>query len=296
MAKRIISFAAILTLLLTLIPFNVRAEGEIGYSVDISPSEPSVGDEVTVTVSLENYTADSSGIRGLQIDITNIDTGVLSVVAYTTLIDDDSALSNKATHQTGSKRLRLMYVNDEGTIPAPCDDVFQVKLKVNESLTASGIITLPVTVKIQTADGSKQTLTSNVTISYTVDSPTVFSVDIEWGSMEFTYSSGDWDPETHSYGNQKWNCDDGSNRVTVINNGLEDINAAFSYAKASGYEHISGALYNDGNELLTEAVTVSANGQSTSAYLRLQGEPTGSMKSAIIGAVTVQISEVKNDE
>lgn len=292
MIKRIVAIVAILSLFIAIVPFNVLAEGEIGYSVDISPSEPSAGEEVTITVSLENYTVDSSGIRGLQIDITNIDTSVFEVMEYKTLIVDENSLSNKASYSTSNKRLRLLYVNDEDVLPAPYEGVFQIKLKIKDSLTDSGSITLPATVKIQTADGNKQTLTSDVNISYTVDLPSVFSVDIEWGSMEFTYSSGDWNPETHSYGNQKWNCDDGSNRVTVTNNGTEDISAKFSYAKASGYEHISGLLYNRENELLSDAVTVSSNGQSVSAYLKLQGEPTGSMKSAIIGTVTVLISEV----
>ena len=37
----------------------------------------------------------------------------------------------------------------------------------------------------------------------------IYSVDISWGSMEFTYTSateGTWDPETHTYGGSSRTC------------------------------------------------------------------------------------------
>jgi hypothetical protein len=46
----------------------------------------------------------------------------------------------------------------------------------------------------------------------------IYSVDISWGSMEFTYTSateGTWDPETHTYGGSSqgtWSCDNDANK------------------------------------------------------------------------------------
>lgn len=54
---------------------------------------------------------------------------------------------------------------------------------------------------------------------------TVYSVDVSWGSMEFTYTDGavskTWNPSTHQYtesvGEGSWSNQDGANKVTVTN-------------------------------------------------------------------------------
>lgn len=72
----------------------------------------------------------------------------------------------------------------------------------------------------------------------------VFSVDIEWGAMDFSYDYGNqWDPVTHSYtsgvtGKQNggWDVtklDGDNNKISVTNNSNYPIVAEFSYANLS---------------------------------------------------------------
>ena len=74
----------------------------------------------------------------------------------------------------------------------------------------------------------------------------VYSVDIKWGSMEFTYttaSQGTWNPQTHQYDGATtagWSYADGANEVEVTNHSNRDVTVTFSYEKAAGYDSITG--------------------------------------------------------
>ena len=81
-----LSFLTTVTLLLSGLTFGVHAATEIGYEVSLSNSVTGIGKEVVLTVALTNYSAQLDQIRGLQIDIGNIDTNVLSVVSITQLL------------------------------------------------------------------------------------------------------------------------------------------------------------------------------------------------------------------
>lgn len=70
------------------------------------------------------------------------------------------------------------------------------------------------------------------------DSKVQVSIDITWDSLEFTYTDGQWDPETHSYKGGGWS-DSGGN-FTVKNNGNVGVETKFSYANATGMEEIKG--------------------------------------------------------
>ena len=69
------------------------------------------------------------------------------------------------------------------------------------------------------------------------DSKVQVSIDITWDSLEFTYTDGQWDPETHSYKGGGWS-DSGGN-FTVKNNGNVGVETKFSpggMKKATGRE------------------------------------------------------------
>ena len=167
---KFLSFLITVTMLLSGMTFGVHAATEIGYEVSLSNSVTGIGKEVVLTVALTNYSAQSDQIRGLQIDIGNIDTDILSVVSYNSLIVDSSAVSNTASYSQNNSRVRLVYANFSGTLPVSNGEdgkmkVFEVKFKINSNLETDGQIELPVTVKIQTT--SKQiTLDHTVIVSY----------------------------------------------------------------------------------------------------------------------------------
>lgn len=74
---------------------------------------------------------------------------------------------------------------------------------------------------------------------------TVYSVDIAWGSLEFTYtdaSKGTWNPENHSYDGAvaaKWSCEEDADKITVTNHSNAEVNFAFTAKSAAGFEGIT---------------------------------------------------------
>ena len=103
---------------------------------------------------------------------------------------------------------------------------------------------------IGTAGG---TASHDVTATYRADSSggaggKVYSVDITWGDMAFTYTAeaGIWDPTTHKTTDAEggvWTVNnDGGNTITVTNHSNTGVTAAFSYAADTGFEGISGSL------------------------------------------------------
>ena len=83
----------------------------------------------------------------------------------------------------------------------------------------------------------------DVTVDYvpaTDDTDTVvYSVDVAWTDLTFTYSAGTekWDPTKHTYSisndDADWTNTDGS--ITVTNHSNADVDVIVAYAKAEGY-------------------------------------------------------------
>lgn len=150
--------------------------------------------------------------------------------------------------------------------------------------------------QITTAGGYDST---NVTGTY-VASPTgdtVYSVDVVWGSMAFTYtgaSTGTWNPATHTYYDATeagWSCVDGANKVTVTNHSNTAVTSAFTYSQGEGYNSVTGAFNNSSLTIPTAVGTEFANAPSASAMLSLTGALASTVTTATtIGSVTVTIS------
>ena len=260
-----------------------------GIAIRVSSETVEAGEEVTVTVSLTDYDEEAVPIRGMQIDVTGVDESVLTVKddGYVSLIDDSTAMSNVAVYQQANQLLRLLYVRWEGTLTQPYEDVFQMTFVVNPELTEAGSITLPLTVKFQTTE-SRITLNDEIKISYVPageqPDPDVVSVDIEWGGMNYIYTEGTWNTDTHSYDNAGWSDGD-SGYVKVVNSGNVDTTAAFTFT--SEQEEISGS-FTDGLNTIAAPVDITA-GQSQTAYLLLSGRPSEELNDTKIGTVTVRI-------
>ena len=127
---------------------------------------------------------------------------------------------------------------------------------------------------------------------------TVYSVDISWGSMDFTYtgaSAGTWTPSTHTYDGStegQWNCDEGANVITVKNHSNAEVTVNFAYASAENYSGIKGDFSNDGKLALATAVgTEVENAPSGSVSLGLSGALTEVASEGVtIGTVTVTLA------
>lgn len=126
---------------------------------------------------------------------------------------------------------------------------------------------------------------------------TVYSVDVKWGSLEYTYSSGvtkSWDPTTLKYketsGTSSWTCQDGADQITVTNNSNADITASLAYAGTES--NITGTFSNSKIGLKSAEGTNAEEGPSGTTTLSLNGalsDTTAQKKE--IGNVTVTISD-----
>ena len=126
---------------------------------------------------------------------------------------------------------------------------------------------------------------------------TVYSVDVKWGSLEYTYSSGvtkSWDPTTLKYketsGTSSWTCQDGADQITVTNNSNADITASLAYAGTES--NITGIFSNSKIGLKSAEGTNAGEGPSGTTTLSLKGalsDTTAQKKE--IGNVKVTISD-----
>lgn len=123
---------------------------------------------------------------------------------------------------------------------------------------------------------------------------TVYSVDITWGNMEFTYSEGSgrtWNPATHTYssgGTGGWSHS--GNTITVTNHSNTGVTAKLAYASETGYEGISGSFDNDSMTIDTAVDTKPSEAPTKTAALTLSGTLDNSViTSTTIGTITVTI-------
>ena len=135
----------------------------------------------------------------------------------------------------------------------------------------------------------------------------VISVDIAWGSMNFTYtdgSAGTWNPETHAYEGATqgtWSTDKAG--ITVTNHSNVGIDADFSFAAADGVT-TTGTFYSQNADngsytalsadaqqfsLATAVGTDRASAPSGKLYFGVSGDPISETKS--LGTITVKIAK-----
>ncbi len=151
---------------------------------------------------------------------------------------------------------------------------------------------------VTTSEGSAN-FDVNATYGETV--ATKYSVDITWGSMEFTYnvSGKEWDPVSHTYNNPQgtWSPSTAtnSNKITVTNHSNAEVNVSFSFGGAA--QGVNGTFKKiDGSGITNTKLGSADSGESlgnpnkapsVDAYLYLSGSISSTGK---VGEVTVTIS------
>ena len=114
-------------------------------------------------------------------------------------------------------------------------------------------------------------------------SATVYSVDIAWTDMSFTYtdaSQGTWNPETHQYdggAEAAWTASDDS--ITVTNHSNAAVTATASYEADPGYETTDMTFGNNAATVATAEGTEVAEAPSATITVT----PTGSLAQSATG-------------
>lgn len=165
-------------------------------------------------------------------------------------------------------------------------------------LTLTLIMSLSITAFAAEGIGNGGTESADVKGTYKgTAASTVYSVDISWSPMEFTYNGayeGEWNPTTHTYDNAAeagWAGDNGT--ITVTNHSNTAITATPSYAAKSGYE--SAGMNFSTNALQVATADNGVDGAAGSAVTgTITVNPTGSLpegtEGAVIGTITITIS------
>lgn len=148
------------------------------------------------------------------------------------------------------------------------------------------------------------TATHDVTATYRTSSSgstgggTVYSVDIAWGDMAFTYtagSAGTWNPNTHTVtggtgGAWAPDTSDG-NKITVTNHSNAEVTASLTYTAETAFSGITGTFSKASLSLATAEGTTVANAPSGYTTLSLDGTLASStMNGTKIGTITVTLS------
>ena len=123
----------------------------------------------------------------------------------------------------------------------------------------------------------------------------VYSVDVTWGKMEFTYSVGGtrtWNPATHLYDENVtagWTED--GNGITVVNHSNAEVNFAFTAQAAAGFEAIA-LNFDTSRAMLASAVNTT---YAAAPAHTITVTPSGALTEdttagTVIGTITVTLS------
>lgn len=112
------------------------------------------------------------------------------------------------------------------------------------------IAALSVTAFADTLDALTPAQSKDVTATYSDRNtkPATYSIELVWGSMEFTYQTviQDWNATSHKWEDRVgaeagWVCASGANEITISNDSSVAVNAAFAYA-AKNESGVAGAF------------------------------------------------------
>ena len=124
---------------------------------------------------------------------------------------------------------------------------------------------------------------------------TIFSVDIAWSNLSFTYHAEQqpvWDVNTHTYSQTKAAYWEGEGTITVTNHSNAKISAAPTYNKGTGYESVNMTFST------TELKLASAADTNAAVVGTITVTPSGSLpantEGATIGSITVTIAQDMN--
>lgn len=141
--------------------------------------------------------------------------------------------------------------------------------------------------------GSSSSIDVNIYYDGDISPKTVYSVDIIWDDLSFTYNAGyvQWDPEKHEYtsldGDEGWK--DSSGQITVVNHSNQPVVIQIAFTQAST-PNGTATLNVEAPEFLLDSAegTVVADAPKNSTGITLSGVPTSN---ATVGKLTVTVNK-----
>lgn len=125
---------------------------------------------------------------------------------------------------------------------------------------------------------------------------TVYSVDIAWEDLTFTYTidgTAQWNPADHSYSGQTSKTWSAGKTVTVTNHSNAGVNVALAFNKADNAAQLGdyNGTFNTTNYALTAGVEGQReNAPSQVSTLSMSGSLVKGTTNATLGTVTVSLT------
>lgn len=169
--------------------------------------------------------------------------------------------------------------------------------KITSVLAAAALVCTMSTTAFAADQTGVSTGDYNATVSGTYQaggsSATVYSVDITWEDMSFTYTAageGTWDPDTHSYSGGSEASWSGSKNIAVTNHSNAAVTATAKFEADSGYESTSMEFGNNGATVATAEGTQVSAAPSATITVTPGGALAKSANGGRIGEITVTIA------
>ena len=165
------------------------------------------------------------------------------------------------------------------------------------SITLTLTMLFAMTAMAVTVSDNNNSASADVKANYLAGdtSGTVYSVDITWGALEFTYkdkAQGTWNPNTHKYdgGSETGTWSANGNTITVTNHSNAPVTASMSYN--SDVTGVEGAFNINTLELESAVDTSYDNAPKKTSSLTLSGVlPSTYVDLNKVGTVTVVIDD-----
>ena len=175
-----------------------------------------------------------------------------------------------------------------------------MNLKKITSLLAAAALVLAMSTTAFAEDGvSTGSYNADVKGTYQAggSSAVVYSVDIAWTDMNFTYTGageGTWNPEDHQYdggAEAAWSASNDS--ITVTNHSNAPVTATASYEADAGYESTTMTFGNNGATVATAVGTEVGSAPNATITVTPGGTLAESANGGKIGTITVSIAAVE---
>lgn len=129
---------------------------------------------------------------------------------------------------------------------------------------------------------------------------TVYSVDVEWGKLEYTYhpnATKKWDPTTLKYvvteGTPSWDCEADADKIKVTNHSNEAISAKLEYEQTNA--EVTGTFDKSKINLKSAEETAVDEAPTGTATLALGGKMAEG-EDGTLGSVKVTIGDFEGDK
>lgn len=174
-----------------------------------------------------------------------------------------------------------------------------MKIKKITSLAAASVLVLAMSTTVfagnpVTSAGGSDTADVKGTYLAGSSGAVVYSVDISWDEMSFTYtdaSQGTWDPGSHQYTGASEASWSESRNIIVTNHSNASVKATAAFQANSGYETVSITFGGNNGEAIATAVGTEVGKAPSATITVIPGGSLPENTNGKIGEITVTIAD-----